>query len=100
MLKKGDRGELVKAVQTLFNLLGYHLYPDGIFGEKTENVVKDFQRKMKIKVDGIVGNETLSFLLLCSVNYARRKVNELVSNLTILDKSLAQILLNLEKKGG
>ena len=40
-------------------LLRHH---DGIYGPKTESAVKGFQRKKKLKVDGIVGPETTNAL--------------------------------------
>lgn len=50
LLKIGSRGEDVKAVQTAL-----HCYPDGIFGELTEEAVKDWQELHGLGVDGIVG---------------------------------------------
>lgn len=58
VLRKGSRGEAVKTVQSLLNKKGYHLVVDGIFGTKTEDDVKDFQRKNGLVVDGIVGAKT------------------------------------------
>lgn len=55
-IKNGSRGEDVKKLQEL--LSGYGLVVDGIFGEKTENAVKDFQQKNGLVVDGIVGPKT------------------------------------------
>lgn len=61
-LKKGDRGDEVKALQTLLNRLGYILDVDGAFGSKTEEAVKDFQRQNGLTVDGIVGPKTWTAL--------------------------------------
>ena len=57
-LKKGDRGDEVKALQEMLNTNGYQLTVDGAFGGKTENAVKDFQNKHKLTADGIVGPRT------------------------------------------
>lgn len=62
LLKRGYRGEDVKELQLKLNRLGHSLAVDGIFGAKTEAAVKDFQRKAKIEVDGIVGKQTLTAL--------------------------------------
>ena len=53
LLKKGNRGESVKQLQKALNL-----YPDGIFGEVTEEAVKTFQKSKGLKQDGIVGDNT------------------------------------------
>ena len=53
LLKKGNRGESVKQLQKALNL-----YPDGIFGEVTEEAVKAFQKSKGLKQDGIVGDKT------------------------------------------
>lgn len=58
VLKKGSKGQEVKALQGAL-----HLYPqDGIFGQKTEDAVKAFQKAKGLKVDGIVGNQTWALL--------------------------------------
>ena len=53
LLKKGNRGESVKQLQKSLNL-----YPDGIFGEVTEEAVKAFQNSNGLKQDGIFGDKT------------------------------------------
>ena len=57
LLKKGNSGESVKQLQKALNL-----YPDGIFGEVTEEAVKAFQKSNGLKQDGIVGDKTLEAL--------------------------------------
>lgn len=49
-------------MQNALNKLGYGLVADGIFGAKTEAAVKDFQKKNKLDVDGIVGPKTWAAL--------------------------------------
>lgn len=61
-LRKGDRGQAVQELQTLLNKHGYKLVVDGIFGDKTYASVIDFQRDNNLKVDGIVGIQTVSRL--------------------------------------
>jgi len=61
--KQGSRGETVKTIQTKLKNWGYYTGSiDGIFGAKTKEAVKYFQRKNNLTVDGIVGNATLKAL--------------------------------------
>lgn len=62
--KKGDRGEAVKDFQRKLNKFNYRIGVDGIFGSRTLWAVKDFQKKNKLPVDGIVGETTLQKLSL------------------------------------
>lgn len=55
---KGTRGDTVKALQRRLNYRGYDLTVDGIYGDKTELAVKDFQRKNNLAVVGYVGVKT------------------------------------------
>lgn len=61
-IKKGSRGDQVKAIQYALNMLGFGnsgtQSVDGIFGTNTEKAVKAFQRQMGLTADGIVGNRT------------------------------------------
>lgn len=58
LLKKGSRGKSVEILQLKLNEYGSNLIVDGIFGNKTKNAVKEFQKKNNLLVDGIVGKET------------------------------------------
>lgn len=59
LLKVGSRGDEVKILQTQLNQLGYDAgKADGIFGTRTDNAVRAFQRASNITVDGIVGDNT------------------------------------------
>ena len=49
---------MVKWLQNRLNELGYKLSIDGSFGPDTRTKVKDFQKKMHLKVDGWVGPAT------------------------------------------
>lgn len=63
ILKKGKRGNDVAAVQSVLNQKGFNAgTADGIFGTKTLNAVKAFQKSTGLKVDGIVGKDTCSLL--------------------------------------
>lgn len=61
-LKLNDRGSDVIEIQKYLKILGYNLSTDGIFGEDTENAVKDFQKSKNLSVDGIVGDNSRQLL--------------------------------------
>lgn len=73
LLKKGNRG---KNVQTLQRAL--HLLDDGIFGQMTEEAVKDFQKSHGLKVDGIVGDKTWAAICGSSIVKSKRVINEII----------------------
>lgn len=59
LLREGDMGEDVKAVQTALQDLSYYTGSlDGDFGPATREAVFGFQRSKKLTADGIVGDET------------------------------------------
>jgi len=60
VLRKGDKGKAVREIQGLLNSRAGKivLKPDGDFGGKTETAVKEFQTKMKLRADGVVGPKT------------------------------------------
>lgn len=62
MLNRGDRGTAVQDLQKFMNRVfpAYSkLVTDGVFGPKTEAVVKEFQKRVGgLVVDGIVGPKT------------------------------------------
>ena len=61
--QQGNRGEVIKTIQRKLKNWGYYKGSvDGIFGAQTKEAVKYFQRKNGLKVDGIVGDKTLSAL--------------------------------------
>jgi hypothetical protein len=53
VIKRGDRGEAVEAVQTALGIA-----VDGVFGPQTESAVKRFQKRKGLTVDGVVGPAT------------------------------------------
>ena len=57
LLRQGDRGEDVKALQKKLGVTA-----DGIFGPDTAKAVKALQKKHGLTVDGIVGPKTLAAL--------------------------------------
>lgn len=69
VLRKGDKGEVVKTLQIMLNGLGYRdqnknrLEVDGSFGSKTLWCVKDYQARNKLTIDGVVGKATWTSIL-------------------------------------
>lgn len=62
-MKKGSRGSDVKTLQTALKNLGFYSGKiDGIYGKKTVNAVKAYQRKNGLKADGVAGPKTLGKL--------------------------------------
>jgi N-acetylmuramoyl-L-alanine amidase len=73
-LKLGSRGTEVKTLQGKL-----HLIADGIFGEITEDAVKDFQRSKGLRADGIVGAQTWAAL---GASTTTRTINEIIVHCT------------------
>ncbi len=58
------RGDDVRAAQARLNQLGFDVgREDGIFGERTDRAVREFQRNVGLPSDGILGATTLDTLL-------------------------------------
>lgn len=53
ILKLGSKGDAVKLIQAKVGAT-----QDGVFGTKTETLVKEWQKKNKLTIDGIVGSKT------------------------------------------
>lgn len=61
-IKLGDKGQLIAEVQKYLALLHYDVLTDGIFGQDTEDVIKNFQKNNNLVSDGIVGENTYQLL--------------------------------------
>ena len=85
MLKCGDSGASVKALQEKLIALGYSCGDkgaDGDYGSATENAVRNFQRKNGLVVDGIAGQKTLEAIdKAMSANSKKVKVTANVLNI-------------------
>lgn len=58
-LRPGARGDAVRFLQVgINNISGRGLTVDGVFGGATTDAVKDLQRLLRLKVDGVVGPQT------------------------------------------
>ncbi len=59
LLRRGSRGEAVRALQQELNRqVGVGLVDDGVFGPATERAVKAFQHRRGLTPDGLVGPAT------------------------------------------
>ncbi len=90
-VRLGDVGEPVFIIQASLNRISRN-YPaipkiwpaDGIYGEKTEEAVKEFQRIFNLTPDGIVGKATWYKLVAIYVGVSR--LSELASEGQLYDK--------------
>lgn len=65
LLQYGSKGLYVKILQVLLNYYsGANLDVDGDFGPCTKSAVADYQMKHNLEIDGVVGKQTWSELLL------------------------------------
>ena len=62
-LKKGSKGVAVTVLQSLLKVLGlYGGQVDGIFGPRTEDGVRIFQKQHNVLVDGVYGSAIKNLL--------------------------------------
>ena len=98
VLKKGSKGNDVKELQQAL-----HVYPDGIFGKLTEEAVREFQRVNKLKVDGIVGDNTWAKLKGSALAKSKRKITEIIVHCSATregkDFTVADITVWHQKRG-
>lgn len=78
--KLGSRGEEVTKIQQKLSRWGYYSGSvDGVYGSKTADAVKLFQRKNGLKADGVAGSATLSKLGISSSSSPDSKTIELLA---------------------
>ena len=83
----GSRGEEVKQIQTKLKRWGYYNGSiDGIYGSKTLEAVKYFQRKNGLTVDGIAGPATLKAMGILSSTSSSSSSSNNTSNVNLLAK--------------
>ena len=84
--KYGSTGDEVKQIQTKLKRWGYYNgNVDGIYGSKTVEAVKYFQRKNGLTVDGIAGKQTLNAMgIYSSSNSSTSNSTSNSSNLNLL----------------
>lgn len=92
--KQGSTGTTVKTIQKKLKNWGYYKGSvDGIFGKKTKDAVKYFQKKNNLTADGIVGKKTLSALGISSSS------SSVTSNYSNADINLLARLIYGEARG-
>lgn len=75
--RKGSTGSVVREIQTRLSNWGYYFGSvDGVFGSKTEEAVRFFQRKNGLSQDGVVGPATLSALGINTSSGATARSND------------------------
>lgn len=62
LVRRGDRGDGVRALQELLVRAGHPVTVDGIFGPGTERATRDFQASRGLEADGLAGPHTLAAL--------------------------------------
>ena len=91
----GRSGEEVKKLQTALNELGYDISADGKFGKATYQAVMAFQKAEGIRIDGIIGEETIAAL-----EKATGTTVELTADVDELSKTCDGFIDGMSKKGG
>jgi len=64
LVRKGDQQHPVQTLQYLLRARGHSVAVDGIFGSGTDAAVRAFQHQKNLSVDGIVGPQTWSALVI------------------------------------
>ena len=62
VLRQGDKGSTVLALQKRLQARGWRITADGLFGGATESSVRKFQEEKGLAVDGVVGPKTWAAL--------------------------------------
>ncbi len=97
--KQGSRGDTVKKIQQKLKNWGYYTGSvDGIYGAKTVEAVKYFQRRNNLTVDGICGPKTLSAMGIASTSNSSTSTTT-QGKYTDSDVKLLQKLIYGEARG-
>ena len=72
-LKIGSKGDRVKQLQRLLNIL-----PDGYFGPMTDKAVREYQQDNSLIVDGIVGAKTWTALQTAKNPYTLQQIHDVI----------------------
>ena len=93
-IQRGSRGDEVKTLQRAL-----HLLDDGIFGELTDEKVKEFQREHGLVADGVVGPATWSALLPVAedLKKSRRQINEIIVHCTATKEGVPVTIADITK---
>ena len=84
----GSSGEEVRQIQTRLKEWGYYKGDvDGIYGSRTQQAVRDFQRANGLSVDGIAGEKTLAAIgISSSGNSSSGQSSSSTSDLNLLSR--------------
>lgn len=76
--RRGSTGSEVRQIQEKLKRWGYYSGSvDGIYGSKTEEAVRNFQKNNGLTVDGIAGKETLAAMGITSSNSSGNSSSDL-----------------------
>ncbi len=76
--RRGSTGSVVTQIQTRLKNWGYYFgSADGIYGSRTEEAVKFFQRKNGLTPDGIAGDKTLAAIGINTGTTATSRTNDI-----------------------
>ena len=92
--KYGDRGESIEGIQKLLNKYGYALSIDSIFGASTQDAIINFQHRLGLEVDGIVGEQTLAKLNILPTSITMYNPKELLPVQSIAAFSSMETAIN------
>lgn len=103
-VKYGMRGDSVQTIQKMLADAGFYIDAiDGVFGSRTLEAIKSFQRSNGLSADGIVGAETYSYLSRAEApaSRAERSLTMSASAYTAYDSGNSQYTYrgNLVRKG-
>ena len=101
-IRKGNKGTVVRQLQTMLNQLGYSLGIcgiDGDYGVATEKAVKEFQKDHGLIQDGICGPKTWAALQQ-AVDKPNEKPAETKYTVTVTGLTKAQADEIVKKYGG
>lgn len=83
----GSRGDEVRQIQTKLKNWGYYSGSvDGVYGSKTVEAVRKFQKKNGLSVDGIAGTKTLQALGISSKSSSSSSNSSDTASLNLISK--------------
>ncbi|WP_245755115.1 C40 family peptidase [Pelosinus propionicus] len=81
--KEGDQGNEIAAIQMKLKEKGYKITKiDGKFSTETTKAVRNFQKRQKLKSDGIVENRTYYILMGKNLKVSNEKVQDKAKQIT------------------
>lgn len=88
--KQGSSGETVRTIQTKLKNWGYYTGAvDGIYGSRTTEAVKSFQKKNGLTADGVVGDKTLAALGISGSASGGENASQQSNNTTLLARVIS-----------